>query len=59
MARKLEARLPKRAGFLDSMTDLVALSSPNAEIDAFYGESLRALLPQRLADLAPRFARAA
>jgi hypothetical protein len=59
MARKAEPGPQKRARSFDIASDLAALSGNIAEIDASYGETLRVLLPQRLADLAPRFARAA
>jgi hypothetical protein len=59
MARSHDAGPMKRAGLLETNSDLVALSAASAEIDARYGETLRPLLPRRLADLAPAFARAA
>jgi len=59
MARKPEAAPLKRAGTFDRDPDLAALSGNAAEIDAYYGENLPALLPRRLSGLLPRFARAA
>jgi hypothetical protein len=59
MARSFDARPMKRAGSLTTNPDLIALSGKSAEIDARYGETLRLLLPRRLADLLPPLARAA
>ncbi len=59
MARTRDAGLTRRARRFGRTSDLAALSGKAAAIDARYGESLRALLPRRLADLLPRLARAA
>jgi hypothetical protein len=59
MARSHDAGPTKRAGLLETNSDLVALSAAAAEIDARYGEMLRPLLPRRLANLVPPLARAA
>ncbi len=59
MARSLEAEPRRRGSSPETNRDLIVLSGASAEIDARYGETLRPLLPRRLDELLPPFARAA